>query len=55
MSKKAKITNYNKKKKTTLQHLKLGELKFGIQKNWVFDELNKIFKRLLQHFKLVNQ
>ena len=30
-------------KTTTLQHLKLGKLKFGIRKRWVFDELNEIF------------
>ena len=40
---KANITRYIKKK-NTLQHLKLGKLKFGIPKIgiWVFDELNKI-------------
>ena len=37
------------KRKNTLQHLKLGKLKFRIRKNWVSDELNEICMVLSYH------
>ena len=41
--KNANVTRYVKKKeKNTLQHLRLGKLKFEIHNYWVFDELNGI-------------
>ena len=37
------VTRYiKKKKKNTLQHVKLGKLKSGIRKNWLYNELNEM-------------